>query len=101
MLRFSGIIRNSDYENPVFEIDIAHGISKVDMFFSPIFFSRQRILIAFFCCYFRAAGAPLRLLTMRNGVRDISKALAVVGPDLSNVSHFCLFLPFELIELKI
>ena len=32
-----------------------------------------------------AKRAPLRLLTMRNGVRDVSKAVAVVGPDLSNM----------------
>ncbi len=29
---------------------------------------------------------PLRLMAMRNGVRDITKAAAVVGPDLTNVS---------------
>ena len=30
--------------------------------------------------------APLRLMVMKNGVRDITKAVAVVGPDLTNVS---------------
>lgn len=29
---------------------------------------------------------PLRLLTLKNGVRDIRQAVSVVGPDLNNVS---------------
>lgn len=28
---------------------------------------------------------PLRLLTLKNGVRDIRQAVSVVGPDLTNV----------------
>ena len=27
-----------------------------------------------------------RLIVLKNGVRDVSKAVAVVGPDLTNVS---------------
>ena len=29
---------------------------------------------------------PRRLMVLKNGVRDVSKAISVVGPDLSNVS---------------
>ena len=35
--------------------------------------------------YFIAV-APLRLMAIKNGIRDITKAMAVVGPDLTNVS---------------
>ena len=35
---------------------------------------------------FLFSAPPMRLLVMRNGVRDVSKSLAVVGPDLTNVS---------------
>ena len=31
--------------------------------------------------------APLRLMVMKNGVRDITKAVPVVGPDLTNVRN--------------
>ena len=30
--------------------------------------------------------APLRLIVLKNGVRDVNQAAAVVGPDLTNVS---------------
>ena len=38
---------------------------------------------------FPYAAVPLRLLVMKNGVRDVSKSVPVVGPDLSNVSNLC------------
>lgn len=33
----------------------------------------------------QSGNAPLRLLVLKNGIRDISKAAAVVGPDLNNM----------------
>lgn len=35
---------------------------------------------------------PLRLMSLKNGVRDVAKAIAVVGPDLRNVSSLLLMI---------
>ena len=42
---------------------------------------------SYYCIF---VAAPLRLMVMKNGVRDITKSVAVVGPDLTNVRNFYL-----------
>ena len=64
-----------DYDCPM-ELRLPHPIIMYHP--SGSAFSKKEISAA-------AKGVPLRLFTMRNGVRVVSKAVAVVGPDLSNM----------------
>ena len=43
-------------------------------------------------CEFIIADAPLRLIVMKNGTRDQTKAVTVVAPDLGNVKKIIIFL---------
>ncbi len=48
---------------------------------------------------FVCADAPLRLMVLKNGEKNISKALAVVGPDLTTVSCFYCCINYTVKEL--
>ena len=39
-------------------------------------------------CFYQFPGTPARLRVLKNGESDHSRAVTVIGPDLTNVSYF-------------